>query len=149
MGWIDEARLKIAKRKAEEEAKRAKEAKASAAYEAKENAKRKDLFVGRLKKLLPRSVELVSVFIHDYDPGGRVHMGDGVQFDLVRSTGGEHHSVEYISVYEAGSDRESVNRLAFRSRQMEVNTFLEFGKSAMEELLLDALEKYYAKREAR
>jgi hypothetical protein len=165
MTWIDEARLERAKLKAEVEAN-AEANRAQAARERAANeAKQKDLFARGIKELLPLGVELVSVFVHypepgvrvtgervngGPNPGGRVHVGDGVQFDLVCSS--RVDSSRYfdvpITAYEAGSDLSSANRLASRPHEEALDSFTRYGwgKSVMSQLLLEALEKHDAKR---
>lgn len=187
MSWIDEARKRVVKRKAQEiaaaEAKNVEEAKAQLRRAIGTNNK----FVADVKGLLPIGVELVTAFkglppgrvgleesgdtlvyppdgfpwVHleesgnrlVYPPDGlaRVHVGDGVQFDLVYvqlygsgDGSGIERTYRMIRVYKAGGPYGGV---ALAVGIVVVGGWegwltVMFPRARMEELLLEAWEKY-------
>jgi hypothetical protein len=106
LSWIDEARLKIAKRKAEEKARAEAQAaaqaadegvraKAQAAFEVKRAAIEAanleaglNRYASDIKRIHPRGVEIVGAFFSDRPevsyliPAVRVDLSNGAQFDL-------------------------------------------------------------------
>lgn len=170
MSWIDEARLKRAKRERErravEEANRAVAAKARA-IEAARQAKESNKFAREVERLLPRGVELAGVLTDLEGPVARVQVRNGVQFDLRPlyrfpevtsrgSTGKMSTSRKWyrdwnryggnreIQAFEVGSDYSISYQLG---SMLTPNS--KFSKAQMAILLLEALEKHDAKRRNR
>lgn len=167
MRWIDQAMAKRAKLKTEEEANRktwavsaAKLKKAKAEREAAAGMK---WFKKRVESRLPRGVLIVEEFPDLDSPVLRVDLGNGVQFDLKRyQRSADFDSGDSLNgafIFEAGfgHDVSSMGNVrlgldVFYSRvgdryqgylgKVELSPWGSTLRSALEEALLDALEKH-------
>jgi hypothetical protein len=138
-------RLKIRTQEAEKAAKNAREA-PKRAEEAKTREAKEARERDRVAKKLPKGVGLVTFSGGKDNWVARVHIGDGVQFDLVcrKDTSmdkGFYHESKTLSVYEAGSDYNLTSLLA-------IVNFTSHGawQYEVEDLLVKAVGKHDAKR---
>lgn len=155
MSWMDEARLKIAKREEKQKAEAATKAKE---WEA-QKTRMMNLVAAALKRLLPPGVELVGLPIiggckGDFtkSAGARINLGNGVQFNLLFQIycdeSGDLERGSSIAIYEGEGEPNNDRSLSLYRGSCDTSGFwsrfslLRLTRTEVKEMLFVALEKH-------